>query len=78
VVKYVPHPEDILTFVLDRGVNFTLLSPYLRGKSPGYPLDRRLGGIHSQSGCCGEEKNALPLPHIEPIFLGCPSFNFTH
>jgi hypothetical protein len=34
---------------------------YLRGKSPQYPLERRLDGPQSQSGCCGEEKNLLPL-----------------
>jgi hypothetical protein len=33
------------------------------GKSPRYPLDRRLGG--PQSGPCGEEKN-LVLLEIEP------------
>jgi hypothetical protein len=29
---------------------------YFRGKSPRYPLDRRLGGPQSQSGRYGEEK----------------------
>jgi len=33
----------------------------LLGKSPQYPLDRRLGGSHSQSGCSGEN-NFLPQP----------------
>jgi hypothetical protein len=28
-----------------------------RGKSPWYPLYRRLGGPQSRPGCCGEEKN---------------------
>jgi len=32
--------------------------------SPWYPLDRRMGGPQSQSGC-GDEKNSLPLPGIE-------------
>jgi len=35
---------------------------YPRGKSPWYPLNRRLGEPHSQSGCGGEEKNSLPCP----------------
>jgi hypothetical protein len=30
---------------------------YPRRKSPWYPLDRRLGGPQSRSGCCGEDKN---------------------
>jgi len=33
-----------------------------QGKSPWYPLDRRLGGPQSQSRCSGEEKNSQPLP----------------
>jgi hypothetical protein len=36
------------------------------GKSLRHPLDRRLGGPHGQSGCCGVEKNLLPLLGIEP------------
>jgi hypothetical protein len=36
------------------------------GKSPQYPLDRRLGGPESWSGCCGVEKTFLSLPGIEP------------
>jgi len=39
---------------------------YPHGKSPRYPLDRRLGGPQSCSGCSGEEKNSQPLPGIEP------------
>jgi hypothetical protein len=30
-----------------------------RGKSPKYPLDRRLGGTQSRSGRCGVEKKSL-------------------
>jgi len=30
---------------------------YPQGKCPSYPLDRRLGGPQSHSGCSGEEKN---------------------
>jgi len=36
------------------------------GKSPRYPLDRRLGGTQSLSGREDEEKNNLPLPGIKP------------
>jgi hypothetical protein len=36
------------------------------GKSPSYPLDRRLGGPQSRSERDGEEKNSQPLPGIEP------------
>jgi hypothetical protein len=39
---------------------------YLRGKDPRYPLDRRLGGLHSRSGRRGWKKNPLPLSGIEP------------
>jgi hypothetical protein len=46
-------------------VSFTLRQLYLQGKSPWYPLDRRLGGIQSRSGSGGEEKNAQPLPGLE-------------
>jgi hypothetical protein len=46
-------------------VSFTPLPLYPRGKSPRYPLDRKLGGPQSRSGRCGEEKN-LALPEIEP------------
>jgi hypothetical protein len=36
-----------------------------QGKSPWYPLDRRLGGPQSRSGRGGEEKNSQPPPEIE-------------
>jgi hypothetical protein len=35
------------------------------GKKPVVPLDRRLGGPQSRSGCDGEEKNSQPPPEIE-------------
>jgi hypothetical protein len=47
-------------------VSFTPLSLYLQGKSPWYPLDRRLGGPQSRSGRGSEEKNSQPLPGLEP------------
>jgi hypothetical protein len=37
------------------------------GKSPWYPLDRKLGGPQSRSGRGGEEKNSQPPPGIEPF-----------
>jgi hypothetical protein len=39
-------------------VSFTPQPLYPRGKSPWYPLDRRLGGPQSRSGRGGEEKNS--------------------
>jgi hypothetical protein len=39
------------------------------GKSPWYPLDRRLGGPQSRSGRGGEEKNSQPLPGFEPPII---------
>jgi hypothetical protein len=32
-------------------------------------LDRRLGGLQSQSGRGGEEKNSQPLPGFEPLII---------
>jgi hypothetical protein len=37
----------------------------------GSPLDRKLGKHQNRSGHCGEHKNQLPMPEIEPEFLGC-------
>jgi hypothetical protein len=38
-------------------VNFTQQLLFPQGKRPQYPLDMRLGGALSQSGCNGKEKN---------------------
>jgi hypothetical protein len=46
-------------------VGFTPRPLYLQGKSPWYPLDRRLVGAHSRPGRGGEEKNSQPPPGIE-------------
>jgi hypothetical protein len=46
-------------------VSFTPRLLYLQGKSPWYPLDRRLGGPPSRYGP-GGEKNSQPLTEIEP------------
>jgi hypothetical protein len=53
-------------------VRFTLWPLYSPGKSSWFPLELRLGGPESQSGHCGDKKNLLPLPGIEPQFIGCP------
>jgi hypothetical protein len=42
---------------------------YHQGKSPWYPLDRRLGGPQSRSGRGGEEKNSQLPPGIERFFI---------
>jgi hypothetical protein len=47
-------------------VSFTLRSLYPEGKSPRYPLDRRLDGTQSRSGRGGEEKNSQLPPAFEP------------
>jgi hypothetical protein len=49
-----------------RVIDLTLLPLYPQGKSPWYPLDRRLGGLQGRSGRCGEEKNSQPPPGMEP------------
>jgi hypothetical protein len=47
-------------------VSFTPRPLYPQGKSPWYPLDRKLGGPQSRSGRGGEEKNSQPPPGIVP------------
>jgi hypothetical protein len=42
---------------------------YPQGKSPWYPLDRRLDGPQSRSGRGGEEKNSQPVPGLEPPII---------
>jgi hypothetical protein len=46
--------------------NFTSRPLYPQGKSPCYPLHRRLGSFQNRSGHGGEEKNPQPLPGLEP------------
>jgi hypothetical protein len=54
-------------------VSFTTRPLYPQGKSPWYPLDRRLGGPQSRSGCGGEEKNSEDM-HSDFFFsLQIPS-----
>jgi hypothetical protein len=58
--------------ILDLGARGRLLVSFMRrplypqGKSPWYPLDRRLGGPQRRYGRGGEEKNSQPPPEIEP------------
>jgi hypothetical protein len=43
-----------------------------QGKSPQYPLHKRLGGPQHRSGRCEKEKILLTLPGIEPRFFYYP------
>jgi hypothetical protein len=49
-----------------RVVSFTPRPLYPQGKSPWYPLYKRLGGPQSRSGRSDEEKNSQLPPGIEP------------
>jgi hypothetical protein len=66
------------TYFLDLGTSWRLVfscrhRPFChRGKSPRYPLDRRLGGLQTRSGRRGEEK-FLTLPGLELRPLGHPA-----
>jgi hypothetical protein len=42
---------------------------YYQGKSPWYPMDRRLGKPQNWSGHSGEEKNSQPLLGLEPPII---------
>jgi hypothetical protein len=65
------------SIILDPGtrwrwvVGFTPRPLYPRGESPGYPLDRKLGGPQNRSGRCGEK--ILSLPGLELQNLGGPA-----
>jgi hypothetical protein len=50
-------------------VSFTSRPLHPQGKSPKYPLHRRLGGPQSWSERDGEEKNSQPLPKLEPPII---------
>jgi len=45
-------------------VSLTPRPLYPQGKSSYYPLDRRLGGLQSRSGCGGEEKTSFIVDSI--------------
>jgi hypothetical protein len=50
-------------------VSLTPRPLYPQGKSPWYPLDRRLSGPQSRSGRGRAEKNSRPLPGLEPPII---------
>jgi hypothetical protein len=65
-----------LTSALDGGwvVSYTPRPLYPQGKSPWYPLDRRLGGPQSRSERGAEERNSQPrresnprTPNFQPV-----------
>jgi hypothetical protein len=66
---------DIAPCILDLGtrwrwvVSFMPQPLYPQGKSPWYPLDRRLGGAQGQSGHSSEDKNSQPLPELNPLII---------
>jgi hypothetical protein len=81
VLNWAPRHEGILgewmySSFFDLGtrcgwvVSFTPQLLYPQGKSPWYPLGRRLGGPQSCSGCSGEEKNSQsPCQELNPRTL---------
>jgi hypothetical protein len=48
-----------------------------QGKSPSYPLDKRLGGPQSRSGHGGEEKNSHPIKGLEPPIIQLVAHRYT-
>jgi hypothetical protein len=66
--------ESIAPRIIDLGtrwrwvVSFTPRPFYPQGKSPFYPLDRRLGGPQTRPRC-GGEKNSQPLSGLEPPYI---------
>jgi len=50
---------------------------YPQGKSPWYPMDRRMGGLQSPSGHSGEEKNSQPLPVVETLIFQAVAQQYT-
>jgi hypothetical protein len=57
---------DIAPHILDIGTKCRFTP---QGKSPWYPLERRLGRPQNRSGCGGEERNSQPLPGLEPPII---------
>jgi hypothetical protein len=59
-----------LTSALDGGEwSASLPGRFHPGKSPWYPLDRRLGGPHSRSGRYGEDKSLASAGNRPPAGL---------
>jgi hypothetical protein len=65
----------IVPRILDLGtrwrwvVSFTPRPLYPHGKSPWYPLDRRLGGAQNRSVRGGEERDSQPVQVLEPATI---------
>jgi hypothetical protein len=64
-----------------RVVSFTPQPLYPRGKSPRYPLDRRLGGPQSQSGWRWRRENSWPYRDsnsdpsvVQPVASSCTDY----
>jgi hypothetical protein len=57
-----------LTSALDLG-EWSASRPYPQGKSPCYPLDKRLDGLQRRSGRGGNETNSQPLQGLEPPII---------
>jgi hypothetical protein len=74
---------DIASRILELGirwrcvVSFKTLPLYPQGKSPSYPLDRRLSGFQSRSGRGGEEKNSQPLRRLKPPIIELVAQRYT-
>jgi hypothetical protein len=58
-------------------VSFTPRPLHPQGKSPWYPLDRRLGDPYGRSGHGGEEKNSQPLPGLEHSVIQSVAQSYT-
>jgi len=58
--------HTFLTLALDGGEWSASCPGCFLAKSPQYPLDRRLGEAHSQSGCGGKENKSLHTPTRNP------------
>jgi hypothetical protein len=59
------------------GFSFTALLLYPQGKSPWYPLNRRLGGPQSRSWRSGVEENSLPLSGLEHTIIQLEAQRYT-
>jgi hypothetical protein len=59
-------------------VSFTPWPLYSQRKRPWYPLDRRVGGPQSRSGCGGEEKNSHLLPGLESPIIQPEAQRYTN
>jgi hypothetical protein len=66
---------SIAPYILDLNIrwrcviSFTSWLLHPQGKSPWYPLDRRLGGPQSWSGCSGEEINFHRVLGLDPLII---------